>query len=60
MQAGGGRGVAGRDERPVAGDGRAEATADDLARALSLYRTACLIQGGLVLTLLTLWFVGIG
>ncbi|MDF2597741.1 MAG: cobD [Methylobacterium brachiatum] len=42
------------------GDGRAEATADDLARALSLYRTACLIQGGLVLALLTLWFVGIG
>ncbi|MDH2312281.1 adenosylcobinamide-phosphate synthase CbiB [Methylobacterium brachiatum] len=41
------------------GDGRAEATADDIARALSLYRTACLIQGGLVLALLALWHVGI-
>ena len=42
------------------GDGRAEATADDIARALSLYRTACLIQGGLVLALLALWLVGMG
>ncbi|RUP16517.1 MAG: cobalamin biosynthesis protein CobD [Methylobacterium sp.] len=36
------------------GDGRAEATADDIARALALYRTACWLQGGLVLGLLTL------
>ncbi|WP_457108148.1 adenosylcobinamide-phosphate synthase CbiB [Methylobacterium sp. P5_C11] len=34
------------------GDGRAEATADDIARALALYRTACWLQGGLVLGLL--------
>jgi len=33
------------------GDGRAEATPDDIARALSLYRTACWLQGGLVLGL---------
>ncbi|KNY20094.1 adenosylcobinamide-phosphate synthase CbiB [Methylobacterium sp. ARG-1] len=42
------------------GEGRAEATADDIARALSLYRTACLIQGGFVLALLALWLVGMG
>ncbi|CAM2882567.1 MULTISPECIES: adenosylcobinamide-phosphate synthase CbiB [Methylobacterium] len=42
------------------GDGRAEATADDIARALTLYRTACLIQGGLVLALLALWLVAMG
>jgi adenosylcobinamide-phosphate synthase len=36
------------------GDGRAEATADDIARALTLYRTACWLQGGLVLALLAL------
>lgn len=36
------------------GDGRAEATADDIARALALYRTACWLQGGLVLALLAL------
>ena len=36
------------------GDGRAEATIDDIARALILYRTACLLQGGLVLVLLGL------
>jgi adenosylcobinamide-phosphate synthase len=42
------------------GDGRAEATADDIARALTLYRTACLIQGGLVLALLALWFALMG
>ncbi len=36
------------------GDGRVAATADDIARALSLYRTACLLQGGLVLGLLAL------
>ncbi|SFM04497.1 adenosylcobinamide-phosphate synthase CbiB [Methylobacterium pseudosasicola] len=42
------------------GDGRAEATADDIARALTLYRTACLIQGGLVLALLALWLVVMG
>lgn len=36
------------------GDGRAEATADDIARALALYRTACWLQGGLVLGLLAL------
>ncbi|KST58201.1 cobalamin biosynthesis protein CobD [Methylobacterium sp. GXS13] len=39
------------------GDGRAEATADDIARALTLYRTACLIQGGLVLALLALCLI---
>ncbi|WP_342108240.1 adenosylcobinamide-phosphate synthase CbiB [Methylobacterium sp. SI9] len=37
------------------GDGRADATADDIARALVLYRTACWLQGGLVLALLGLW-----
>ncbi|MCJ2140391.1 adenosylcobinamide-phosphate synthase CbiB [Methylobacterium sp. E-066] len=42
------------------GDGRAEATADDIARALTLYRTACLLQGGLVLALLALWLVAMG
>ncbi|MDE4913806.1 MULTISPECIES: adenosylcobinamide-phosphate synthase CbiB [Methylobacterium] len=36
------------------GDGRVEATADDIARALALYRTACWLQGGLVLGLLAL------
>ncbi|WP_345820858.1 adenosylcobinamide-phosphate synthase CbiB [Methylobacterium fujisawaense] len=36
------------------GDGRAEAKADDIARALALYRTACWLQGGLVLGLLAL------
>ena len=36
------------------GDGRAAATADDIARALILYRTACWLQGGLVLGLLGL------
>ncbi len=44
------------DGTPVAdahmGDGRAEATPDDIARALALYRTACWLQGGLVLGLL--------
>ena len=34
------------------GDGRREAEPGDIARALRLYRTACLIQGGLVLALL--------
>ncbi|MGU3543427.1 adenosylcobinamide-phosphate synthase CbiB [Methylobacterium sp. A52T] len=34
------------------GDGRDAATADDIARALALYRTACWLQGGLVLALL--------
>jgi adenosylcobinamide-phosphate synthase len=29
------------------GDGRADATVDDLRRALDLYRTACAIQLGL-------------
>jgi adenosylcobinamide-phosphate synthase len=38
------------------GDGRADATADDIGRALTLYRTACLLQGGLVLGLLALAF----
>ncbi|MDP4005789.1 adenosylcobinamide-phosphate synthase CbiB [Methylobacterium sp. NEAU K] len=42
------------------GDGRAEADADDIARALALYRTACLIQGGLVLALLALWLIVAG
>lgn len=36
------------------GDGRAEATPGDIGRALALYRTACLIQGGLVVGLLAL------
>ncbi len=36
------------------GDGRAEATPADIGRALTLYRTACLIQGGLVVGLLAL------
>ncbi len=36
------------------GDGRDAATADDIARALALYRTACWLQGGLVLALLAL------
>ncbi|MGU3466225.1 adenosylcobinamide-phosphate synthase CbiB [Methylobacterium sp. C33D] len=36
------------------GDGRDAATADDIARALTLYRTACWLQGGLVLALLGL------
>ncbi|MGT2478218.1 adenosylcobinamide-phosphate synthase CbiB [Methylobacterium oryzae CBMB20] len=36
------------------GDGREAATADDIARALTLYRTACWLQGGLVLALLAL------
>ncbi|MDP4024023.1 adenosylcobinamide-phosphate synthase CbiB [Methylobacterium sp. NEAU 140] len=36
------------------GDGRAEAGPDDIARALGLYRAACLLQGGLVLGLLAL------
>ena len=39
------------------GDGRAEATADDIARALALYRTACVLQISLVLALLALSFV---
>jgi adenosylcobinamide-phosphate synthase len=39
------------------GDGRAEATADDIARALALYRTACVLQVSLVLALLALSFV---
>jgi adenosylcobinamide-phosphate synthase len=42
------------------GDGRAEATADDIGRALALYRTACLIQGGLVLALSALAFAVVG
>lgn len=42
------------------GDGRAEATADDIARALTLYRTACLLQGGLVVALLAFWFAVMG
>ena len=37
------------------GDGRRDATPDDIARALQLYRTACWLQGGLVLGLLGLW-----
>ncbi len=36
------------------GDGRAEAGPEDIARALRLYRTACWLQGGLVLALLAL------
>ncbi len=36
------------------GDGRAEATPGDIGRALALYRTACLIQGGLVVGMLAL------
>ncbi|GJD33123.1 adenosylcobinamide-phosphate synthase CbiB [Methylobacterium aerolatum] len=36
----------------VMGDGRREAGPGDIARALRLYRTACLIQGGLVAALL--------
>ncbi|MDE3748583.1 adenosylcobinamide-phosphate synthase CbiB [Methylobacterium radiotolerans] len=36
------------------GDGRDAAAADDIARALTLYRTACWLQGGLVLALLGL------
>ncbi|WP_449409361.1 adenosylcobinamide-phosphate synthase CbiB [Methylobacterium komagatae] len=36
------------------GDGRAEATPGDIGRALALYHTACLIQGGLVVGLLAL------
>lgn len=39
------------------GDGRAEATADDIARALLLYRTACRFQGGLVMGLLGLCLI---
>ncbi len=31
------------------GDGRAECDADDIARALQLYRTACLLQGAALL-----------
>lgn len=42
------------------GDGRAEATADDIARALTLYRTACWLQGGLVLGLLALSLALVG
>lgn len=38
------------------GDGRAEATPDDIGRALALYRTACWLQGGLVVALLALGF----
>ncbi|GJE12121.1 MULTISPECIES: adenosylcobinamide-phosphate synthase CbiB [Methylobacterium] len=34
------------------GGGRTEATPDDIAQALALYRTACWLQGGLVLGLL--------
>lgn len=37
------------------GDGRAGATPGDIGRALTLYRTACWLQGGLVLGLLALW-----
>ncbi len=36
------------------GDGRAEAGPDDIARAVQLYRTACWLQGALVLVLLVL------
>jgi len=36
------------------GDGRREAGPADIRRALRLYRTACLIQGGLVLALLAI------
>ncbi len=39
------------------GDGRAEAGPGDIARALTLYRTACAIQGGLVLALLAILLV---
>lgn len=39
------------------GDGRAEARPDDIARALTLYRTACWLQGGLVVGLLALFSV---
>ncbi len=42
------------------GDGRAAAAADDIARALVLYRTACWLQGGLVLALLGIWLVATG
>jgi adenosylcobinamide-phosphate synthase len=42
------------------GDGRAETTAADIARALALYRTACWLQGGLVMGLLALWLAAAG
>ena len=42
------------------GDGRDAATADDIARALILYRTACGLQGGLVLALLGAWLTVAG
>ena len=34
---------------PWVGDGTARAATSDIARALSLYKLACLIEGGLVL-----------
>jgi adenosylcobinamide-phosphate synthase len=37
---------------PWLGDGSARAGAPDIARGLQLYRTACLIQGGLLLGVL--------
>ncbi|MCJ2011435.1 adenosylcobinamide-phosphate synthase CbiB [Methylobacterium sp. J-076] len=40
------------------GEGRAGANADDIARALQLVRTACGLQGGLVLALLALTLAG--
>ena len=42
------------------GDGRAAATADDIARALTLYRTACWLQAGLVLGLFGFWLALLG
>src|SRR5271169_324085 len=40
---------------PWVGDGTAHATIPDIARALSLYKLACLLQGGLVLGI---WLAG--
>ena len=40
---------------PWVGDGTAQATIPDIARALSLYKLACLLQGGLVLGI---WLAG--
>jgi len=34
---------------PWVGDGTAQATTSDIVRALSLYKLACVLQGGLVL-----------
>ena len=40
------------------GDGRAEATADDIDRALALYRTACgLLFGSAAILTLLAWLI---